>query len=178
MKVDDKGLAVRKEDVEPETPVVCDCPRLDREDWDGVESDWSDIIFAKTTTSAVMGVPVGYDSSRDDLRKRAENAGATVPDDAMLLNGAGKFRRPIMLEVEGVAPGTKGFERPGGIAFTKIHEAKWGQLNRAAGFTKLEARSKYGRDPDNLWVWYLTCRVCSQERNFETLIVAHYRQKP
>ena len=178
VKLDEKGMPVRREDVREDEPGECDCPRLELQDWDGVESDWSDITFATTTTNAVMGVPVGYDSAREELRRKAEKAGATVPDDAMLLNGAGRFRRPIMLEVEGVPAGTKGFERPGGVAFTRIFEAKWGQLARVADQTKMEARAKYGRDPDNTWVWYLTCRHCSKERNFETLIVAHYRQKP
>ena len=96
----------------------------------------------------------------------------------MLLNGAGQFRRQVLLEVEGVPAGAKGFLRPGGIAFTRIFEATWGQLGRVADQTKMEARTKYGRSPDNVWVWYLTCRQCSKERNFETLIVAHYREKP
>ena len=169
---------MRREDACDEEPSECDCPRLDREDWDGVESDWSDITFATASTTAVMGVPIGYDGARAGLRTRAEKAGATVPEDAMLLNGAGQFRRQVLLEVEGVPAGAKGFLRPGGIAFTRIFEATWGQLGRVADQTKMEARTKYGRSPDNVWVWYLTCRQCSKERNFETLIVAHYREKP
>jgi hypothetical protein len=172
-------MPVRKEDVPDDVPGMpsdCDCPRLDPDDWDGVENDWSDITFVRTTTSAVLGVPVGFDSSREQLRKKASRAGANVPEDAMLLIGSGKFRRPILLEVEDAPDGAKGIERPGGIAFTRLLPAPWGELPKVVERTRKEAREKYGRDPDDTWVWYLTCRVCSNARQFETLIVAHYRE--
>ena len=41
--------------------------------------------------------------------------------------------------------------------------------------TRAMARERYGRDPDDLWIWYLTCTECSQSRDWETLFVAHYR---
>lgn len=180
VRLDDKGLPIRKEESTPEPRGVsedplCDCPRLEAEDWDGVESDWADITFVRSTTSALLGVPVGYDSARADLRKKAERAGATVPEDAMLLNGPGKFRRPIMLEVEGARDDAKDVLRPGGVAFTRLFEAPWGELSKVAEATKKDAAERYGREPDELWIWYLTCRECSRARNFETLIVAHYR---
>ena len=106
VKVDDSGMPVRKADVPDESADsagLCDCPVLDKEEWDGVESDWSDITFLKTTTNAVLGVPVGYNAALADLRKRAAELGAIIPEDAMLLNGAGKFRRPVLLEVDAVA---------------------------------------------------------------------------
>ena len=175
VKLDDSGMPVRREDVPPEQPATCNCPRLDREDWDGVENDWSDITFVKAMTNAVLGVPVGYDSVREELEKKAAKLGATVPEDAMQLNGSGKFRRPVMLEIEGAPAGSKDVERPGGIAWTRIFEAPWGQLSKFARQTEEEALRKYAKAPDNLWVWYLTCRECSRERNFETLIAAHYK---
>lgn len=175
VKLDESGMPIRREDVAPETPATCDCPMLDREDWDGVESDWSDITFVKTMTNAVLGVPVGYDAVRKDLEEKARALGATVPEDAMQLNGSGKFRRPVLLEVEGVPGNARGVERPGGIAWTRLFEAPWGQLAKLARQTEEEALARYHRAPDNIWVWYLTCGVCSRERSFETLIVAHYR---
>ena len=178
VKLDESGLPIAKADVPVEEPATCACPRLEREDWDGVENDWSDITFVKTMTSAVLGVPVGYDSVRAELVKKAEKLGGTVPDDAMQLNGSGKFRRPVFLEVEGIGPGTRDVERPGGIAWTRVFEAPWGQLSKLARQTEEEALRKYAKAPDNLWVWYLTCRECSRERNFETLIAAHYRKVP
>jgi len=156
----------------------CDCPHLDPEDWHEVESDWTDIAFVRGTTTAVLGVPVGYANMRQDLLARAENLGATVPPDAMLLLGSGKFRRPVLLEVEDVEAGQKGVEFPGGVAFTRLTPAPWGEMRRLVNETEEMAAARYGRKPDNLWVWYLTCRTCSSERNFETLIVAHYRGKP
>jgi hypothetical protein len=186
VRLDEKGLPVRKQDAEPESPEdvraaleaaldSCQCPELDRSDWDGVESDWSDITFVKTTTSAVMGVPMGFDSARDELRRKARKAGAAVPEAAMLLNGEGKFRRPMMLEVEGAPEDAAGLERPGGIAYTRVFEAPWGQLKKFASQLEREATERYGRKPDDVWVWYLTCRHCSKARKFETLILAHYR---
>lgn len=179
--LDEKGMPVRKEDAEPEfdpddSIEPCDCPTLDRDDWDEVESDWADITFLKSATAAVMGVPMGFDSARSNLKKRAEELGATIPEDAMFLNGSGRFRRPLMLEVEGAAE-ARDVERPGGIAYTRLMEAPWGKLQKLVDQTSQEATKKYGRKPDDLWVWYLTCRRCSKARNFETLIVAHYRDK-
>jgi hypothetical protein len=156
----------------------CSCPRLDPEDWHEVESDWSDIAFLKGTTGAVLGVPTGYDAVRTELRNRAEKIGAEVPEDAMLLLGAGRFRRPVLLEIEGAPEGTSRIERPGGVAYSELVEAPWGKMQGLVDETREHARLRYGREPDAVWIWYLTCRLCSRERNFETLIIAHYRTLP
>lgn len=184
VRLDERGMPVTRQEAEDaegvrvEDNIDCACPRLDIEDWDKVENDWSDILFARASTNAVLGVPVGYDGTRAELREIAAAAGGTVPEDAMLLIGSGKFRRPIMLEVEDAAPGAKGIHQPGGIAYTRLLQAPWGQLPKLTRATEMEARQKYGRSPDDTWVWYLTCRECSKPRNFETLIVAHYRTAP
>ena len=181
VRLDESGMPVTREDaIEDDDKgeaddVDCACPRLDPEDWDQVENDWSDILFARASTNAVLGVPVGYDGTRNELKEIAAKACGTVPDDAMLLVGAGKFRRPILLEVEGASADAKGIYRPGGFAYTRLLHAPWGQLPKLTRNTEMEARQKYGRPPDSTWVWYLTCRECSKPRNFETLIVAHYR---
>jgi hypothetical protein len=153
----------------------CTCPRLDRTDWHEVESDWSDITFVETGTTALMGVPVGFGGMQDELTGKAGKLGATAPDDAMLLIGPGRFRRRVLLEVEGVSPGAKGVTAPGGVAYSRLVAAPWGEMQREMDATKAEAREKYGRDPDTTWVWYLTCRQCSSEREYETLFIAHYR---
>ncbi len=152
----------------------CDCPRLDPEDWDLVESDWSDIAFLRGTSTAVLGVPTGFEKTRDELIRMAESLGATVPEDAMALIGAGQFRRPVWLEVED-APDHKDVLRPGGVAFTRLVEAPLGVIKRVVGEVESEATERYGREPDATWLWYLTCRVCSRPRNFEVLVVTHYR---
>jgi hypothetical protein len=154
----------------------CDCPRLDAADWHDVESDWSDITFVRTTTNAVLGVPVSYAASRADLLKLADKLGAAVPEDAMLLMGSGRFRRPIMLEIEDAPPGGKGVYHPGGFIFSRLLEAPWGQMQRMVDEARDAATERFGRAPDDLWVWYLTCRICSKERNFETLVIAHFRE--
>lgn len=158
-----------------EEPAACDCPRLDPADWDEVESDWGDITFIRATTNAVIGVPVGYATTRNALLAKAAAMGATVPEDAMLLMGSGQFRRPVLLEVEGISTSTKGIWAPGGVVYTRLLPAPWGELKKLVKETASRARGKYGREPDEMWIWYLTCRICSAERNFETLILAHYR---
>ena len=108
------------------------------------------------------------------LAAKARKLGATVPDDAMLLLGEGKFRRPVMLEVEN-APDARDIERPGGAAFTRIAPAAPGAVKGVVEETVKVATGRFGRKPDTIWLWYLTCRTCSGERDFETLVVAHYR---
>ena len=39
----------------PAEPDPCDCPRLDRSEWHEVESDWSDIAFARIGMPALSG---------------------------------------------------------------------------------------------------------------------------
>lgn len=178
-----ESLPVSREDAEESTEETvegpaCDCPVLDPADWDEVESDWSDITFLKTTITAVLGVPTGFGSARAELAAAAPRIGATVPDDAMLLLGPGRFRRPLMLEVDGAPSAAKGVERPGGFVYTRLLPAPWGQMQGQMDATRDAAREKYGRNPDHMWIWYLTCRVCSADRNFETLFVAHYRREP
>ncbi|GIW12714.1 MAG: hypothetical protein KatS3mg062_0153 [Tepidiforma sp.] len=153
----------------------CECPFLEAEEWDGVESDWKDITFLSASVAAVAGVPVGFQGARSELQQRAAELGVVVPKDAMLLIGEGRFRRRVLLEVE---PGELGADRelyrPGGFAFSRLVQAPWGELARAAKRVRNEAEQRYGRGPTALYAWYLTCRTCSRERNFETLLVAHY----
>ncbi len=153
----------------------CACPRLDPTDWHEVESDWADIAFLTTTLMAAAGVPLGYPAAREALLARAAAVGATVPPDAMILLGAGKFRRPVMLEIEDVPDGLNGVERPGGVVFTRLVPASLGALRKALNETVTMAGARYGRKPDDTWMWYLTCRHCSAARAYETLVVAHYR---
>lgn len=157
---------------------ACDCPRLSPADWDGVESDWSDIAFLQAHIKAVAGVPVGYARLQADLRERAASLGGCVPEDAMLLLGPGRFRRPLLLEVEDVPDPAKGVVRPGGVAYSRLVFAPWGGMQRAVDETNDAARERFGRDPSATYVWYLTCRQCSSARNYETLVVAHYPQAP
>lgn len=172
MRLDKRGEPVRRGEAEP--AVECDCPRLDPEDWDRVESDWSDIQFIRTHVKAVAGVPIGFREVRSELVRKAEATGGTVPDDAMLLLGQGRLRRPVLLEVEGADPAAKDIVMPGGTAFSRLLPAPWGEMGKHAEATTREATERFGREPDDLWVWYLTCNECSDERRFETLFVAHY----
>jgi hypothetical protein len=154
----------------------CECPRLDPADWHEVESEWSDIAFLSSHVNAVMGVPVGYGNAVHALRARAARLGATVPEDAMVLLGAGNLRRPLLLEVD-AALGAKDVIRPGGVAYSRLVPAPMGQMKGAVEETVTAARKRYGRKPDGVWLWYLTCRLCSSERNFETLVIAHFKDR-
>jgi hypothetical protein len=167
--------ATQRTEPAPPPSAVCDCPRLDEDDWDNVESDWGDIQFIRTHARAMFGVPIGFDGLRDQLRSLADAAGATIPDDAMLLLGPGRFRRPVLLEVENVDPDAGGVFMPGGVAYSRIMSAPWGEMSKRAKDTKQAARERFGRNPDSLWIWYLTCKDCSSEREYETLFIAHYR---
>ncbi len=176
VRLDERGRPIRREApaARAEEP-SCACPRLEPADWHEVESDWSDISFLRATIPAVFGVPLRYDAVRRRLMEHAEAAGLRVPEDPMLLLGSGRFRRPLLLEVEGDAPGVW---RPGGFAFSRLVPAPFGALRREAERTAAAARERYGRPPDHIWVWYLTCGRCSAARQFETLFIAHYREGP
>lgn len=156
---------------------TCECPRLDRNEWHEVESDWSDVAFAKIGVPAFFGVPVRFWSNRRKLVDRAKSAG-NVPEDAMLLMGPGRMRRTVMLEVEDVDASRRDIVTPGGVVFTRLLSAPWGQMRTLMKATRAMARERYGRNPQTVWVWYLTCQNCSTERNFETLFIAHYPIRP
>ena len=168
-----------EQDHSPPEPKTCTCPYLDSDDWHEVESDWSDIVFVKINVPAVMGVPVKFGAIKGRLAKDAAAAGATIPEDAMMLLGEGKLRRPVMLEVEvdGLLADNR-LVAPGGIAFTRMVSAPWGEIKKEHQATVEAATERYGRKPDAMWLWYLTCGVCSGDRDFETLFVAHYDQAP
>jgi len=176
----DSGGSRKRDEPPPlvDDPDLCNCPRLERDEWHEVESDFSDVAFLGTSLTAAMGVPLGYQGARDRLEKDARAAGATVPEDAMLLLGEGKFRRPVLLEVEDLPAGAKGVVRPGGVAYSRLVPAPLGEIKQAVATTVERATERYGAKPDDVWLWYLTCRICSGPRNFETLVLAHYREKP
>jgi hypothetical protein len=171
---DEQEGALIDDDEGDDDEIECDCPVLDAEDWDGVESDWGDIAFLKTNVRAAIGVPIGYATKRAELRRRAESMGASVAEDAMFLLGPGRFSRPLLLEVEGVEDGAEEVFRPGGVAYSRLYEAPYGEFRKLLEQFAAEAEEEYGRTPEAVYLWYLTCRTCSNERNFETLFVAHY----
>ena len=139
----------------------------------------SDIYFIRAKVPAVMGVPLKFGAIKGRLLEEAGKAGATVPEDAMMLLGEGRLQRPVMLEVEldDVPPSGK-IVAPGGVAYTRMAPAPWGQIKQEHAATVAAAAERYGKKPDAMWLWYLTCSVCSGDRDFETLFVAHYRQRP
>ena len=172
--VEGSGRARARDAAEPEP---CDCPRLDPQEWHEVESDWSDIAFARIGIPAFFGVPIAFWRNRRKLIARAEAAG-TVPEDAMLLMGPGRLRRTVMLEVEDADASRRDVTAPGGVVFTRLLPAPWGRMRALVKETRDMARERYGRNPAAVWVWYLTCQSCSPEREFETLFVAHYPKRP
>lgn len=170
------GVAEEAVDAPPRSD--CRCPWLDPADWHDVESDWSDIQFIRVHSKALFGVPVGFDGVRKKLHAVAEQAGATIPDEAMMLLGPGRFFRPLMLEVESADVARKNVVTPGGVAYSRLASAPWGEMRKHATDTIEAATERFGRSPDELWVWYLTCTQCSGERGYETLFVAHYKDDP
>ena len=159
------------------SPRPATAPRLEPDEWHEVESDWSDITFARIGIPALFGVPIRFWSNRRKLVDRAEAAGV-VPEDAMLLMGPGRVRRTVMLEVEDADTSRPDIVVPGGVVFTRLIPAPWGQMRSLMKETRDMARERYGRKPAAIWVWYLTCQSCSPERDFETLFVAHYPKRP
>lgn len=157
-------------------PDLCACPRLDRDDWHEVESDWRGLTFVRSSLFAFMGVPLNYRSARQNLEAAAVGSGATIPDDAMFFLGRGRFRRQLLLEVDDAPAEARGVVRPGGVGFSRLVPAPMGQMKKVVAETSEIASERYKRKPDAIWLWYLTCRVCSEARNFETLIIAHYRE--
>jgi hypothetical protein len=176
VREEERAEAQEAEEALVDDPGACSCPRPDPEDWHEVESDWSDITFVKTSLPAAMGVPLSYQSARIRLEAKAAGAGYTIPDDAMVLLGTGRFRRPLMLEVEDVPEDASDVVRPGGVVYTRMVPAPMGEMKKVVSESLDKAKGRYGRKPDGIWLWYLTCRVCSAARNFETMIVAHYRK--
>ncbi len=155
---------------------TCDCVDLDPVDWHEVESDWTDITFLPMSVAAILGVPLGYQRMLRQVGEKSRKKGLTIPDGAMMLVGQGRFRRPVLVEVEGPegGPGSPGLVRPGGFAYSRLVPAAYGDLKRRFEETEEEAVARYGRRPDSMWTWFITCRQCSAERDFETLFVAHY----
>ena len=78
----------------------CPCPALDPGDWHEVESDWSDITFIRLHIPALFGVPLGYGKLKTRAREAAEKIGAVIPLDGMVLMGAGRLIRTVLVEAE------------------------------------------------------------------------------
>lgn len=156
--------------------VGCDCVALDAADWHEVESDWSDVAFLPMSVGAILGVPLGYQRMLKRIGRKTREVGLTVPEGAMMLVGQGRFRRPVLVEVEEAegAQASAVLVRPGGFAYSRLVPAAYGDLKRRFEETEEAAIARYGKPPDSMWTWFITCRQCSAERNFETLFVAHY----
>ena len=177
--VEETNQSRRSENTSPEIEEDCKCPRLDPDEWNAIESDWNDIRFLRGAAPALFGVPLRFEATRNTLVKTAKQLSGKLPEDAMILIGSGRFRREILIELDNLEtiPDNKRIFAPGGFSFSKIYEAPWGQMRNLMTEFETQATARYGRRPDKTWVWYLTCQICTTERNFETLFVAHYKNE-
>ncbi len=175
--LDDRGRPIgSRPETEPEPD--CACPRLDPEEWHEVESDWSGAKFLRGRVWSAFGVPLTYHRAWRGLEERARRHGLPVAEEPMVLLGPGRLARTLLLELADDAPVTPAVWQPGGFAFSRLVPAPLGAMKRELAATVEEARKRYGRPPDAVWIWYLTCASCSRARNFETLFLAHYRDGP
>ncbi len=134
-------------------------------------------IFSKLSKEITLAAKAGGGSPDMNARLRTAILSAkaqNMPNDTIdraVKKGTGEIEGAAIEEIvyEGYGPG--------GVAFTRLLEVPWGKMKEAVQNTTTEAKAKYGRKPDGLWVWYLTCRECSAARKFETLIVAHYKAR-
>lgn len=172
--LDGQGQPIPREPAaEPEPE--CGCPRLDPEEWHEVESDWSDAKFLRGRVWSAFGVPLTFHRTWRRLEERARREGIAVAEEPMVLLGPGRFLRTLLLELADDAPLGPGVLQPGGFVFSRLVPAPLGAMKRELAATVEAARRRYGREPDTVWIWYLTCAACSRPRNFETLFLAHYR---
>jgi hypothetical protein len=143
----------------------CDCPDLNPGLWHQQVHDWSSKRFVTAKAPSLFGVPVSYAGTKRRLRGKVERGEG---DAGMVLIQAGKFLPSMLVEARGLEDAKPRFKR----VYTELVEAPWGKIGKAVQEAQGHCLGRHGRLPRKVYLQYLSCRLCSNERGFPTLIVA------
>jgi hypothetical protein len=143
----------------------CSCPDLDEARWHQQVHDWSAKRFLASKAPSFWGIPLTYQHTKRRLKGKVERGDGQ--EGALLIQSA-KFLPSMLIEARGLDAARPRFNR----VYTELVDAPWGRIGRAVQEAQGHCLGRHGRLPRKVYLQYLSCGRCSNERGFPTLIIA------
>jgi len=143
-----------------DNPTGC-CPRFHPEDWEGVELEFRDKLFARATVHSAMHIPLDMGKVFTRVNTRMQDAGAFDADDFIVVSRELSAWKSEHLFACTTALTGEEMTRLSGKFVTKVFEGPFSQAQSWHETMKAMAHS-HGRDDGEVWFYYTTCPKCAK----------------
>lgn len=154
----------------PVTPAVpaCKCPTINPADWDKKKLIFTK-SFYKTFSPRLFHMPISYAIDIDRATKGALKKGYKPVEKPMILDIDGTFMGSVLVEVENANKLDKdvlSFENA--EVYTKVSTKPYKDISKDIE----ELVTEIGKQPRELYVWYVSCPKCMATRTEKSVIIA------
>lgn len=151
------------------------CPKFNPDPWDGKVFEWENKKFIKDRVLTFFFMPLNFGQVMKRIHKKAEKAGAKIPDWVCLSVHTSKFNTDVYLATDKDVPGAKNVTLSGRF-FSKVYEGDFKETGKWCKEFEELIRDK-GQVIKKMYMWYTTCPKCAKEygKNY-VVIIAELRQ--
>ena len=137
------------------------CPRLEPERWDKKIHQWDQKCFIKGSVFTFFYMPINFGSVITKLTKKAEEAGASMPDNRCLSDHTSMLNMDIYLATSKEITGENVIKLSGRY-LSKVYE---GNFNKSGEWHKdfEEYVRNEGLKLNKTYMWYTTCPKCAKK---------------
>lgn len=137
------------------------CPRLDPEKWDKKLHLWDEKNFIKGSVFTFFFMPVNFGRVITRLCKKAEEAGATTPDNICLSDHTSKWNMDIYLATDKEIQGANN-TKLNGKYLSRVYEGDFRKTGEWYKDFEKYLREE-GHDMTKTYMWYTTCPKCAKK---------------
>jgi len=145
------------------------CQKFDPTPWDGKFFEWKDKKFVKDKVFTLFYMPMNFGRVITRLNKKAEKAGAKIPDWLCLSDHTSKWNMDIYLAVDKEVPEAENVAISGKF-LSKVYEGPYQDTGKWC--KDFEEYAK-GRDMSikKWYMWYTTCPICAKKYGKNYVVV-------
>ncbi len=146
------------------------CPEFNPAPWDGKILEWENKKFIKDRVFTLFYMPVNFGAVITRMMKKAEKAGAHVPDWLCLSDHTSKWNMDIYLAVDREVEGAENTTLSGKF-LSKVYEGDFRNTGKWCDDFKAYAAEK-GFETGKWFMWYTTCPRCAKKygKNYVAII--------
>lgn len=152
----------------PPAAPACKCPTINPADWDKKHLNFTK-SFYKTFSPRLFHMPISYAIDIDRATKAAVKKGYKTVEKPMVLDIDGTFMGSVLVEVENADKLDKNivsFENTD--VYCKVSTLPLKDVQKDVEVLKTEI----GKQPRELYVWYIACPRCEKTKNEKAVIIA------
>jgi hypothetical protein len=146
------------------------CPEFDPKPWDGKIIEWKNKRFIKDKVFTFFFMPVNFGRVITQLNKKAEKAGAKIPDWLCLSDQTSMFKMDLYLAVDREIPDADNVTLDGKF-LTKAYEGPFKDTGKWCKDFEGYAKGK-NLTIKKMYTWYTTCPKCAKKygKNYVVIV--------